>query len=252
MAAPVPRGARRLALRLLTVLAAVGVALAVPAALAGGDAAAGVRNPATHRGHDDAQAAAGDLAAVAASLSPNPAAPPPPAVASNLLVAPPPASSQAPASDSPSSVGTAALATIHYPYERLGYQIQFLPPRSGYLGMTYCGQHLVQVYVNPDESVGTVSFITAFEIAHAVDCTFNTAATRAAWAQARGFSAGAAWFPPCSCSEDDYGSGDFADVFATWLEGPQWWKWRSNLAPPPTPEQLLALMPELEPPALFG
>jgi hypothetical protein len=231
-------------------LMVTGAAFVAPGALTGTNASAVVRggSPSPSGTHNDAVV---NLLGAYAALSPNPAAPPPPAIPTELLV-PATHAQPAPTVDTPGSAGAAALATIHYPYEKLGYQIQFLAPRSGYLGMTYCSQHLIQVYVNPGESVGTVSFITAFELAHAVDCTYNTAATRATWAQARGFSRSAAWFPPCSCNEDNYGSGDFADVFATWLQGPQWWKWRSNLAPPPTSEQLLALMPELEPAAIFG
>ncbi len=178
-----------------------------------------------------------------------PPSPPTPAPTSSSPVDP---SQPAPPGLSPQEVGALALNRLDYPYQRLGYDIAFLPPRSGFLGMTYCATHRIEVYVGQDEPVGLVSFVTAFEIAHAVDCTFNTPASRAQWASIRGFNPGVTWFPPCTCSEDNYGSGDFSDVFATWLAGPQWWKWRSNLAPPPTPDQLNRLMAELEPAPLLA
>lgn len=187
-----------------------------------------------------------------------PAAPPP---APAIVPPPPVAAAAVPTVDLNESVGSSmtvqqagalALSHLNYPYQRLGYDIEFLPPRSGFLGMTYCSEHRIEVYVSPDEPLGLVSFVTAFEIAHAVDCTFNSPASRAQWANIRNFSPSTAWFPPCTCSEDNYGSGDFSDVFATWQAGPQWWRWRSNLAPPPTSDELTQLMPELEPTALSG
>ncbi|HLG92719.1 MAG TPA: hypothetical protein VKY15_07040 [Acidimicrobiales bacterium] len=164
--------------------------------------------------------------------------------------APPPSPPPEEAASDPASAGSAALALIRYPWDKLGYQVAFLGPRAGFKGMTWCQQHRIEVYVSPGEPLGLVAFVTAYELAHAVDCTYMTAASRAAWATLRGFSPSTPWFPPCTCSEDAYGSGDFADVFATWLVGPGWWPWRSALAPAPTPAQVDALMPELFPPAL--
>ncbi len=176
------------------------------------------------------------------------AQPPAGAIPTGLEPARPPLTSTPTArSATPDEVGRMALASIAYPWQRTGYQISFLPPRTGFKGMTYCSEHRIEVYVDPGESVGLVAFITAYEMAHAVDCTYSTTTSRAEWAQIRGWSSSTPWFPPCTCSEDDYGSGDFADTFATWLTGPGWWHWRSQLAPAPTQEQISQLLPYLEP-----
>ena len=69
--------------------------------------------------------------------------------------------------------------------------------------------------------------------------------TTTRWAGLRGFQLTGPWFPPCSCSEDAYASGDFAEVFARWQAGPVY-PWRSTLAPAPTGPQLRALVGFLE------
>ena len=169
--------------------------------------------------------------------------------------APAPAPRPAPAAPAvfdPQAEGQAALARIHYPYQRLGYAIAFHGPLTGFLGLTDCSSHHVDVYIRPSETADQVAFVTAFELAHAVDCGFNTTATRSAWASIRGFPGGATWFPSCTCSEDEFGSGDFSDVFATWLVGSGGWPWRSRLAPPPSSSELSALMPYLLPAAIAG
>jgi hypothetical protein len=110
--------------------------------------------------------------------------------------------------------------------------------------MTYCVAREVDIYVRPEQSVRQVAYIAAWEIAHAVDC--DHPGRRARWAALRGFGFGGYWFPPCECSEDSYGSGDFAGVFADWQVGPQY-SWRSRLAPPPTTQQLQLLLSNLQP-----
>jgi hypothetical protein len=99
--------------------------------------------------------------------------------------------------------------------------------------------------VTADQTVAQVTFVAAFEIAHAVDCTYTTPAREAEWPVLRGFHPTAAWFPSCSCSEDAFPSGDFAEVFARWQAGAAY-PWRSTLAPAPTTDQLAALVPFLE------
>jgi hypothetical protein len=159
----------------------------------------------------------------------------------------PPAPVGTPASSTgPEGVGQQALAMLSYPYQRFGYAISYLPPKPGYLGETFLGSHQIHVYVRPDESVREVAFVTAFELGHAVDVTTMNPARRASWAGIRGWSASTAWFPPCDCTEDSYGSGDFSDVFASWLVPGGWGQWRSNLGPPPTAAQLGQLLPYLE------
>jgi hypothetical protein len=128
-------------------------------------------------------------------------------------------------------MGAAALSRLRYPIAALGYQVTFVPGRSGLLGKTNCTTHLVTVYVRSYQSVEQVAFVTAFELAHAVDCGHLTDASRAAWAATRGFRPGWTWFPSCTCAEDRYGSGDFAMVFARWLTGTTPYGWRSTPDP---------------------
>lgn len=158
----------------------------------------------------------------------------------------PSASRGAPAIDAPyyQQLGGDALARIDYPWRRLGYGLAFEPARPGLLGTTSCAGRQMVIYVYPSESVAEVAFVTAFEIGHAVDCSILTPPRRADWARIRGFGSARPWFPSCTCSEDDYGSGDYAEVFATWQVGLQF-AWRSALAGPPDRSEMARLMPYL-------
>jgi hypothetical protein len=164
--------------------------------------------------------------------------PPPPPV---VVPAPPPPAAPAPYYQ---RIGDEGLARISYPWRRLGYQLSFAPGRAGLLGGTSCAGHDIIIYVRPSQTVGEVAFVTAFEIAHAVDCTYLTPSSRMQWGQVRGFRGYSSWFPSCTCSEDNFGSGDYAEVFASWQVGLQL-GWRSNRAGPPDPAQIQRLMPDL-------
>jgi hypothetical protein len=48
------------------------------------------------------------------------------------------------------------------------------------------------------------------------------------------------------CTEDSYGSGDISMVFASWLVPDGGYRWRSNLAPRPSAEQMQQLLPYLQ------
>jgi hypothetical protein len=152
-----------------------------------------------------------------------------------------------PAPTTPAAKGAAALARINYPWQRLGYSVQYEGPNSGLLGKANCGTKQITVYVRPSQSVTDVAFVTAFELGHAVDCGFMTDAKRADWAAIRGFPAGWTWFPGCLCTEDNYGSGDISMVFGKWLVPESPFPWRSKLAARPSAEQLQRLMPYLQP-----
>jgi hypothetical protein len=160
--------------------------------------------------------------------------------------APPPAPEPAPALSPVEQTGAAALELLDYPWEKLGYQVHFEGSTSGLLGKADCNTREIWVYVRPTQTIQQVAFVAAFELGHAIDCGTMTDATRAEWAAIRGFPAGWEWFPGCLCTEDNYGSGDISMVFATWLV-PGGHSWRSNLAGPPSPEQLQQLMPFLRP-----
>ena len=188
---------------------------------------------------------AATIAAPATIPSPAPAGPVPPAAAAPVTGASrAPAAPVAPAV-SPGVIGAQALARISYPWARLGYQLAFHGPKDGFLGLTNCSTHHIDIYVTPDQTVAQVTFVTSFEIAHAVDCTYTSPAREAEWPVLRGFRLRGAWFPSCSCSEDAFPSGDFAEVFARWQAGAAY-PWRSTLAPAPSAAQLAALVPFLE------
>lgn len=162
----------------------------------------------------------------------------------------PPATSSPPPPSSPADRGMAALRLIDYPWQQFGYRMQFRGPRAGILGTTNCATREIDVFVRETQSTNQIAFVTAFEIAHAVDCSTMTVQRREEWAALRGFPSGWRWFPPCACTEDDYGSGDFAMVFASWLVPDGGYRWRSTLAPPP--DSIDRLLPFLRPDAPGG
>jgi hypothetical protein len=166
-----------------------------------------------------------------------------PTVAPPTSVAPPPALAAGPATAV--SRGSEALGLLTYSWQRFGFTLQFLDGRAGLLGKTDCGTKEMTVYVRDGQSARQIAFVTAFEIAHAVDCATMNPQRRQEWANLRGFGAGWTWFPSCLCSEDGYGSGDFAMVFANWLVPDGGLGWRSRLARPPS--TLEPLLPYLEP-----
>ena len=151
----------------------------------------------------------------------------------------------APAPTTPAEVGAAALASLDYPWQRLGYSVTFEGANSGLLGKADCGTHQITVYVRPTQTIQQVAFVAAFELGHAVDCGTMTTERRAQWAAIRGFAPGWTWFPGCLCTEDNFGSGDISMVFANWLV-PGGHRWRSNLAGPPSAEQMQQLLPFLQ------
>jgi hypothetical protein len=144
-----------------------------------------------------------------------------------------------------SVIGNQALALISYPWTKLGYTLTFHGPKAGVFGLTDCHTHNIDIYVTASQTVAQVAYITAFEIGHAVDCAHLADGHQSSWPVARGFHLSGSWFPSCSCSEDNFASGDFSEVFARWQVGPAY-AWRSDLAPAPTPAQLATLIP------LFG
>jgi hypothetical protein len=141
--------------------------------------------------------------------------------------------------------GNEALGMIRYSWQRFGFTLQFLDGRPGLLGKTDCGKKEMTVYVRNGQPTRQIAFVTAFEIAHAVDCASMSPQRRQEWADLRGFRSGWTWFPSCLCSEDGYGSGDFAMVFANWLVPDGGIGWRSKLAGPPS--AIEPLLPYLEP-----
>jgi hypothetical protein len=159
-------------------------------------------------------------------------------------VPPPPAPPAPPAPRlSRQQVSDAALALIRYPWRELGVHISFLGPRGGYLGRTFPQEGRIEMYVRPDENPTRLAYMLAHELGHMADWRWNTPARRQAWKAARQIPASTAWFGSAFAGGDDLGTpaGDFAETFAFWQLGPV--DYKSRLGPPPTSDQLAALVP---------
>ena len=128
------------------------------------------------------------------------------------------------------------LALIHIPWQELGYQIVFKGPRPGYRAMTMPAQRLIEVYLRPEDGPPLVAYDIAHELGHVIDVTFNTANTRKEWMKLRGINPETPWFGCSRCSDYNTPAGDFAETFALFLRGPQYFK--SRIAARPTNAQL--------------
>lgn len=139
------------------------------------------------------------------------ALPPPTPTPSPVPTAPP---------NSASTQGQQALDLIAYPWEASlpGWTIDFLDERSGLRGLTFTGEHRIEVYVRPGDSTWDIARVVAHEIGHAVDLMHNTTTERASWLEHRGIP-DAAWWPGSAASDFESGAGDFAECFATWQVG---------------------------------
>lgn len=135
--------------------------------------------------------------------------------------------------------GRAALATLRFPTERLGYAIVFRPYTGGFLGLAESGPRTVTLYVGRQHTEQQLRITLAHEIGHVVDYVTSTSASRQDYLKARGLTASRPWFPCNNCSDYASPAGDFAEVFALWLAGPG--DFRSQLAGPPRSPQLADL-----------
>lgn len=137
--------------------------------------------------------------------------------------------------------GARILASLHYPWQQLGYRIEFLPDKHGYLGLTTSGVNLIQIYIRPSESDVVLSHSIAHELGHALDFSRGAADKRAQYLKIRGLRPDLTWFGCNGCSDFQTPAGDWAEVFAYWLAGPG--DFRSQVAGPPSAAQLRALTP---------
>ena len=111
---------------------------------------------------------------------------------------------------------SAALARVSYPWQQLGYRINFLGPQSGVSGRTSPrSMGFIDIYVRPDESVDTLAHVIAHEIGHAVDLTYGTDQRRQLWEQLRGMGP-RTWFTCSMCEDFSTPAGYFAETFAYW------------------------------------
>src|ERR1039458_6589337 len=115
-----------------------------------------------------------------------PAASAPMTVPPTTIAVPAPAPSGTPTSGPPattvvtttSAIGTRALGLIRYPWTKLGYPIFFHGPKAGFFGLTDCQARRIDIYVASGQTVAQVAYVTAFEIAHAIDCSDQVAGHR--------------------------------------------------------------------------
>lgn len=143
------------------------------------------------------------------------------------------------ASDLASSREQAALASIHFPWQQLKYEIAFMAPRPGFRAMTFPSQHRIEIYVRPNDSVSLLAYDIAHELGHAIDMTYNTAETRKNWMHVRGIDPSTPWFGCDGCTDFDTPAGDFAETFALLMLGPK--DFRGRIAPRPTAQQTSTL-----------
>ena len=151
------------------------------------------------------------------------------------MFAGPPASAQ----DPPTAVGDAALALLDYPWRDLGWTIQFLPGRTGYLGLARGPKRRIEIYVRPEHDVYDVAHTLAHEMGHAVDLSYGSAYRRREYRRLRGLEMDGKWFGCDSCTDYATPAGDFAEVFEYWLLGGG--DYRSQMAGPPDEATLAQL-----------
>ena len=115
--------------------------------------------------------------------------------------------------------GQAALALLGYPWQAVGYRVEFVPVRAGYLGMTWPERRLIRIYVRAGHTVEELARTTAHELGHALDWTSNDSRDRALYREVRGIG-GSGWFACSQCTDLSTPAGDFAETFSYWvLEG---------------------------------
>ncbi len=136
--------------------------------------------------------------------------------------------------DARRSTAARALGLVNYDWQRRlpGWQLRFLPGRSGVRGLTYPDTKVIEVFVRDSDGPESLAHVVAHELGHAVDVTHLDDGERAAWRSARGIDPGRPWFPGVNGASDfSSGAGDFAESFAWQTAGGG--GWYSELGPPP-------------------
>ena len=128
---------------------------------------------------------------------------------------------------------------ISIQWQKLGYEIVFMPARPGFRAMTFPSRHRIEVYARSQDNLDLLAYDIAHEIGHAIDVTYNTAETRKHWMESRGIDPATIWFGCDRCSDYSTPAGDFAETFAMYLCGPKYF--RGRIASRPTPEEMVIL-----------
>ena len=143
--------------------------------------------------------------------------------------------------------GAAALAALDYPWQRLGYAVEFRPHDGTVAGLADPRTRTITVYVRPDHDELQLRATIAHELGHALDFGFGTDERRRRYRELRGLAGGTSWFPCDRCEDYASPAGDWAEVFAAALVGNG--DFRSRMAGPPSPEQVAQLRSLFEVPA---
>ena len=143
-------------------------------------------------------------------------------------------------SESQRRLAASALSMIRYDWRRKlpGWEIRFLPGRSGYRGSTFPDAKVIEIYVRAGESPESLAHVIAHEIGHAIDTSRFSDVQRQVWRTARGIPPEVPWWPGDGAADYRTGAGDFAESFAYSQVGTDWF---SELAAPPGPVERTVL-----------
>jgi len=128
------------------------------------------------------------------------------------------------------------IGMIRFCRGKLGYDIAFLGPRTGYRAMTIANKRRIEIYVRPGDSARLQAYDLAHELGHAFDLEYNNAERRSRWRELRGIPLSTPWFACNRCPDYGTPAGDFAETFAFLLLGPG--NYRSTMALAPTRAQI--------------
>ena len=137
---------------------------------------------------------------------------------------------------SPQERGEAALASLDYPWQALGYAVVFRPSTGRTAGLADPRTRTITVSVRPDHDELQLRATIAHELGHALDFEHGDDERRRQYRELRGLPAGSAWFPCDACEDYASPAGDWAEVFAAVLVGNG--DFRSRLAGPPSPQHV--------------
>ena len=137
--------------------------------------------------------------------------------------------------------GRDALQSLPYPWQELGYSVEFREYSGGQLGTANSRTKRIVIYVKKSQSKQSLRVTIAHELGHALDFEHATVARRDDYRAIRGIAPRAQWYPCDRCSDYASPAGDWAEVFAYWLAGPG--DFRSKVAGPPDQRQLQRLAP---------
>ena len=137
--------------------------------------------------------------------------------------------------------GQEALESLRYPWRELGYTVEFRAYTGGRLGSANSRTKRIVIYVKREQSRQSLRVTIAHELGHALDFEHGTVRRHDDYRVIRRLDRSADWYPCDGCNDYRSHAGDWSEVFAYWLAGPD--DFRSQVAGPPTRDQLRRLSP---------